>query len=95
MVNWWGSRAVDAANANGWHDWNQPAVSYPTEVLTTPTRSKGQILPATTDGILTTTAITRARGLESLTTILMLGAQPKPTLRVVVHLIRFVLYYCF
>ena len=60
----------------------------PTEVLTTPTRSKGQILPAITDGILTATAITRARGLESLAIILMLEARPKPTLRAVVHLIR-------
>ena len=60
----------------------------PTEVLTTPTRSQGQILQAKADGILTTTAITRAHGLESLTTILILGARPKPTLRAVVNLIR-------
>ena len=60
----------------------------PTKVLTTPTRSNGQILPAITDGILTTTAITRARGVESLTIILMLVARPKPTLRAVVDLIR-------
>ena len=44
----------------------------PAEVLMTQTRSKGQILPAKADGVLTTTAITRAHGLEGLETILML-----------------------
>ena len=42
----------------------------PAEVLPTPTRSKGQLIPAKTDGI------TRARGLESLTTILALVVHP-------------------
>ena len=33
----------------------------PAEVLMTPTRSKGQILPATADGVLRITAISRAK----------------------------------
>ena len=48
----------------------------PAEVLMTPTRSKGQILPAKADGVLTATAISRARGLESLATILALVVHP-------------------
>ena len=48
----------------------------PAEVLMTPARSKGQILPAKTDGGLTTTSISRDHGLESLMVILALVVHP-------------------
>ena len=48
----------------------------PAEVLMTPTRIKGQTLPAKADGGLMTTLISRDHGLQSLTTILALVVHP-------------------
>ena len=75
MVKWWGFRVVESAKMIGMIGISQQCL-IPKEVLTTPTRSKGQILPAKADGVLTTTAISRDHSLESLMTILALVVHP-------------------
>ena len=75
MVRWWITLLADDANATDWQDWDRTAVSYFSRSRND-TNKKQMTNTSKADGVFTTTAISRARGMESLSTILALVVHP-------------------